>query len=60
MQGLHQLSEWQLLASPITFVPVITVCSEFAVTIAQFVSLILIDTCHLNIGPHGMNHCSVK
>ena len=37
MQGLHQLSECQLLASPMTFVPVFIMCSEFAVTIAQFV-----------------------
>ena len=60
VQGLHQLSECQLLASPITFVPVFISCSEFAVIIAQFVSLILIDTRHLNIGPYSMNHYSVK
>jgi hypothetical protein len=60
VQGLHQLSECQMLADPITFVPVFIMCSEFAVTIAQFVSLILIDACRLNIGPHSMNHSSVK
>jgi len=60
VQGSQQLSECQLLASPITFVPVFIMCSEFAVPIAQFVSLILIDTCHINIGPHSMNHYSVK